>query len=179
MKFIKDGFKSLYRSGTAFTEKILPKFLQKIGVPEKAANVIGKSAGSFAGALSLITGAYFFIAIPISMPMFLIASGMIPVKGSIAAIAATALLGSTATVVTTTGLGMCRAATKGIRNTFSAARKHLAKVPSPVPAAAENSSFRIAAKPAADFKNAATAVPAVLQTAPQTAPAAPGIAPGA
>ncbi|TAL29530.1 MAG: hypothetical protein EPN97_13295 [Alphaproteobacteria bacterium] len=179
MKFIKDGFKSLYRSGTEFTEKILPKFLRKIGVPEKAANVIGKSAGSFAGVASLVTGAYFLIAIPVSMPMFLVASGMLPVKGSIAAVVATALLGSTGTVVTTTGLGMCRAAAKGIRNTFKAARRHLLKTPSPVPAATEKSSFRVTAKPAAAFKNAATAVPEAPQTQPQSAPPAPGMTPGA
>lgn len=177
MKFIRDGFKSLYRSGTEFTEKILPEFLRKIGVPEKAANIIGQSAGSFAGALSLITGAYFLIAIPVSMPMFLVASGMLPVKGSIAAVVATALLGSTGTVVTTTALGMCRAAAKGIRSAFSAARKHLMKVPSPVPAAAEKSSFSVTAKPAADFKNAATAAPPAPHSAPQPAPPAPGHAP--
>lgn len=178
MKFIKDGFKGLYRSGTEFTEKILPKFLHKIGVPEKASAALGRAAGSFAGAASLVIGAYFFIAIPVSMPMFLVASGVLPVKGSIAAVVATALLAGTGTVVTTTGLGMCRAAAKGIRSAFSAARKRLHSGPSPVPAATEASSFRIAARPAADFKDAATASPAAPQAQPQSVPTAPRMTPG-
>ncbi|MEZ0223784.1 MAG: hypothetical protein ACAH83_04460 [Alphaproteobacteria bacterium] len=179
IKFVKDGFKSLYRSGTAFTEEILPKFLGKIGVPEKAASAIGKAAGSFAGMLSLVTAAYFFIAIPVSMPMFLVASGILPFKGSIAAVAATALLAGTGTVVTTTALGMCRAMAKGMQGAFSAAREHLRKPPSPVPPAAEKSAFRVTAAPAAAFKNAASAAPEALQPLPQPAPPAPGMTPGA
>jgi hypothetical protein len=177
-KFIKDGFKSLFRSGAAFTEKILPKFLRKTGVPEKFSSTIGKTAGSIAGALSIVTGAYFLIAIPVSMPMFLVATGMLPVKGSIAAVIATALLGSTGTVVTTTGFGMCRAAAQGLRNTFGAARRHMLKSPSaPVAAAAERSSFRVTTRPAAAFSGASASTHHTPIVKPEAASVPRGITP--
>lgn len=140
------AFKSLYESGSAFSEQILPKVLgRKPGV------VLGTAAGL----ASVFTAACFFYAIPLSVPMFLVAHGMFAGKGALVATAATVFLGSVGTVVATTGLGMMRAAAKSI---FSAADKiiHPRAAAAPV---RDGASFNGAATSKADFKQAAATTP--------------------
>jgi hypothetical protein len=140
------AFKSFFRSGSAFSEQILPKFL---------GNKPGVILGTAAGLASVFTGICFFAAIPMSVPMFLVAHGMFAGKGAFVAAAATVFLGGVGSVVTTTGLGMMRAATRGI---FSAVEKRLypKAAAAPVPG---KSSFNGAATSRAEFKTAAAASP--------------------
>ena len=107
-------FKSFFKSGTAFSEQIVPKALKKIGVPDKAAEKIGQLGGGALGLASVATGLCFLAAIPISLPMFVAATGWIGAHAVIASALATGLLGGVGTVVTTTGLGMCRSGFRAV-----------------------------------------------------------------
>ncbi|MEZ0261351.1 MAG: hypothetical protein ACAH80_10100 [Alphaproteobacteria bacterium] len=107
-------FKSLFESGTAFSEKIVPKALEKTGVPAKTAAKIGQVSGSLLGLASVATGFCFLAAIPISLPMFVAATGWIGTHAVIASVLATGFLASVGTVVTTTGIGMCRSGFRAV-----------------------------------------------------------------
>lgn len=107
-------FKSFFDSGKAFSEQIVPKALEKIGMPETAAQKTGTIFGGAAGVASVATGLCFLAAIPISFPMFVAATGWIGAHAVVASVLTTALLGSVGTVVTTTGLGMCRSGARTI-----------------------------------------------------------------
>lgn len=163
LSFIPEGFKSLYRSGAAFTEEIAPKLLGKIGLPQKLASPAGKIAGGAIGVASIVTGATFLAAIPISLPMFVVASGIFASKGIGAAVFVTGFLGSVGTIVTTTGIGMLRAAGKAATGLFHRASHHQSK---PVP---EKTSFKGNVTAKADFDRQAK--PAVAPQNPQARPA--------
>lgn len=107
-------FKSFFESGTAFSEQIVPRALEKIGIPEQVAGKIGQVAGSALGLASVATGLCFLAAIPISLPMFVAATGWIGAHAVIASVLATGLLGGVGTVVTTTGIGMCRSGFRAV-----------------------------------------------------------------
>lgn len=115
--FIHRTFKSFFNSGAAFSESIVPKALMKIGVPDKTALSIGQVCGGASGVASVATGLCFLAAIPISLPMFVAATGWIGTQAAIAAVLATGFLGGVGTVVTTTGLGMCRSGARAARHT--------------------------------------------------------------
>ena len=116
LSIIPRTFKSFFNSGAAFSESIVPKALIKIGVPAKTAAKIGQVCGGAAGIASVATGLCFLAAIPISFPMFVAATGWLATQGVIAAVLTTAILGGVGTVVTTTGLGMCRSGASAARH---------------------------------------------------------------
>jgi len=139
------AFKSFYQSGVEFSEKILPKVIGKQG---------GVALGTALGVASVFTGACFFYAIPLSVPMFLVAHGMFAGKGALVATASAVFLGSVGSVITSTGLGMIRAAAQGV---FSGAKKLLHPKATAAPVPEKKSSFNGAATSRAEFKQAAAA----------------------
>lgn len=141
------AFRSFYQSGADFSEKILPKAIGKQG---------GVALGAAVGLASVLTGACFFYAIPLSVPMFLVAHGMFAGKGALVATAATVFLGSVGSVITSTGLGMVRA---GVKEIFSDAKKLLRPKPETIaaPVPGKQSAFDGAATSRAGFNQQAAA----------------------
>jgi len=147
------AFKSFYESGTAFSEKILPKVIGRHG---------GVALGAAVGLASIFTGACFFYAIPLSVPMFLVAHGMFAGKGALVAAGATVFLGGVGSIVASTGLGMIRAAAQAVSG---GAKKLLRPKTAAAPVPEEKSSFNGAATSRAGFNQqaAATASPPPAQ----------------
>jgi hypothetical protein len=175
MSIVRDGFKSIYRSGAGFTAVTLPKYLQKAGLSKSASARISKVAGNAAGIASVIIGAQFLVAIPLSVPMFFVAATVMHVKGMLMAAAVAGLLTGTGAIVMTTGLGMCRDAGKAMCGLFKSAQTHTKK-PAPVPSVpVERSSFTAKATPAADFEIAV--IGNEVKTAPAASTARPHPAP--
>lgn len=168
LSFIAQGFKSLYRSGAAFSEEITPKWLAKTGLPATTTAKIGGAAGGILGLASIATGACFLAAIPLSLPMFLVASGIFASKGIAAAVFVTGFLGGVGTVVTTTGLGMGRALAKDTVSLFRRIKHLPAKHSAPLP---QKTSFNSGASAKPDFSKAVKAPEAAGQAIPVPAPA--------
>ena len=131
MSIIRDGFRSLYRSGAFFTEAMLPKALEKTGLPRGRASKAGMLTGGALGLASLVVGASFLIALPMSVPMFSVAVAVYAAKGVAMAGAISATLVGTGIVVTTTALGMCREMERHAAQALKKARGH--NRPKPVP----------------------------------------------
>ncbi len=153
MSIIRDGFRSLYRSGAWFTENCAPDMLKKAAVPKGASAKTGHVLGGLLGIGSLIVGAGFCLALPLSFPMFTTAVAVYGTHGLAIAAAAAATLAGTAMVVLTAGLGMCCAAKKDLSAALNKARGHI-HFKHAAPSAPEKTSFKAAATPAKDFRQA-------------------------
>ena len=150
MSIIRDGFRSLYRSGAYFTEAVLPHAFEKAGLRRGAASKIGLALGGLAGIASFAVGACFFAALPMSAPIFTVAVAIYGAKGIGMVGLVTGILAGTGIVVTTTAAGMCREAKNEFTRDVRKAREHYRKAPP----AQEKSSFRHSLKAALGFRNA-------------------------
>ena len=170
MSIIRDSFPSLYRSGAWFTEAFLPKAFGKLGVSHgKAA---GALAGCVAGVASIVVGSCFLAALPMSLPMFSVGVTIYGAKGLAMAAGLGAALVGTGTVVTVTGLGMCRdMANRTLRGAAKAQGPKAAASHAPSPA--ENSAFVKRMKAAACFRKAAKATETALKAAEPKGPLPP------
>jgi hypothetical protein len=131
MSIIRDGFRSLYRSGAYFSEGLLPKALERAGMSHARAAKIGAGAGTTLGIASLIVGIGYALAIPLALPMCGVAITIYAGKGIAMAAGLMTILAGTATVVTTTALGMCRELTNHTSNTLKKANARLHAAPAP------------------------------------------------
>jgi hypothetical protein len=131
MSMIRDGFRSLYRSGAYFSEGVIPRALERAGVSHARAAKIGAGAGMALGIASLVVGAAYALAIPMALPMCGVAIAVYGAKGLAMAAGLVAVLGGTGGVVMTTALGMCREITHSTSGKLqkAAARLHAPPMP--------------------------------------------------
>lgn len=137
---IREGLKSFYRSGAWFSQDFLPRAFGKTGLRAKNATMLGRACGVTLGLASLAVGLGFCAALPVSLPMFMVASAIMPVSGKLMALGAAAVLAGTGTVVTITGCGMCRDLKDAARALLRKA--HAAPLHPGSPASPEKSFFK-------------------------------------
>jgi hypothetical protein len=171
LSMVRDGFKSLYRSGAWFTEGFLPKLLEKTGLPRGKASKAGVVAGSAAGFASIVVGMGFFLAIPVSIPMFSVAVAVYAAKGIAMVAGAATLLAGTSAVVTTSGIGMCRALTHDVSGAMK--NRHTSKLKAAAPPAPEQTKVLMRQRLVDGFRKALHRTPAPAEAGKRPPVSAP------